>query len=110
LYMRSSYREVLRCLLEGVQWLLDASAAVKVAGKSGISQARSRLGPEPLQKLDEALVAPIAEQRTKGAWCREWRLISLDGITLDTAETVEIEKAFGEHGESRGARALPKIS
>jgi hypothetical protein len=23
LYMRSSYREVLRCLLEGVQWLLD---------------------------------------------------------------------------------------
>ena len=30
LYMRSSYREVLRCLLEGVQWLLDPSAAVKV--------------------------------------------------------------------------------
>jgi len=37
LYMRSSYREVLRCLLEGVQWLLDPSAPVKVAGKSGIS-------------------------------------------------------------------------
>ena len=44
LYMRSSYREVLRCLLEGVQWLLDPSAKVKVAGKSGISQARRRLG------------------------------------------------------------------
>jgi hypothetical protein len=44
LYMRSSYREVLRCLLEGVQWLLDPSAPVKVAGKSGISQARTRLG------------------------------------------------------------------
>src|SRR5215469_13209255 len=42
LYMRSSYREVLRCLLEGVQWLLDPSSKVKVAGKSGISQARSR--------------------------------------------------------------------
>ena len=39
LYMRSSYREVLRCWLEGVQWLLDPSSAVKVAGKSGISQA-----------------------------------------------------------------------
>ena len=37
LYMRSSYREVLRCLLEGVQWLLDPSVNVKVAGKSGIS-------------------------------------------------------------------------
>ena len=40
LYMHSSYREVLRCLLEGIQWLLDPSATVKVAGKSGISQAR----------------------------------------------------------------------
>ena len=44
LYMRSSYREVLRCLLEGVSWLLDPSVAIKVAGKSGISQARSRVG------------------------------------------------------------------
>src|SRR5437879_11840369 len=109
LYMRSSYRGVLLCLLEGVQWLLDPSAAVKVAGKSGISQARSRLGSEPLQKLYEAIVAPIAEQRTKGAWYREWRLISLDGSTLDTADTVENEKAFGRPGASRGASAFPKI-
>jgi len=109
LYMRSSYREVLRCLLEGVQWLLDPSAAVKVAGKSGISQARSRLGPEPLKKLYEASVAPIAERRTRGAWYREWRLISLDGSTLDTADTEENEKAFGRPGASRGSSAFPKI-
>src|SRR5664279_3268697 len=38
LYMHSSYREVLRCLLEGVHWLLAPSETVKVAGKSGISQ------------------------------------------------------------------------
>ena len=109
LYMRSSYREVLRCLLEGVQWLLDPSAAVKVAGKSGISQARSRLGSEPLRRLYAASVAPIAEKRTKGAWYREWRLISLDGSTLDTADTEENEKAFGRPGASRGASAFPKI-
>lgn len=109
LYMRSSYREVLRCLLEGVQWLLDPSATVKVAGKSGISQARSRLGAEPLKKLYEALVAPIAERRTKGAWYRDWRLISLDGSTLDTADTVENEEAFGRPGASRGSSAFPKI-
>jgi hypothetical protein len=109
LYMRSSYREVLRCLLEGVQWLLDPSAAVKVAGKSGISQARSRLGPEPLRKLYEILVAPIAKQRTKGAWYRQWRLVSLDGSTLDVADTEENEKAYGRPGASRGASAFPKI-
>ncbi len=109
LYMRSSYREVLRCLLEGVQWLLDPSTAVKVAGKSGISQARSRLGPEPLKKLYEVIVAPIAERRTKGAWYRHWHLMSLDGSTLDTADTVENEKAFGRPGASRGSSAFPKI-
>ena len=109
LYMRSSYREVLRCLLEGVQWLLDPSVTVKVAGKSGISQARSRLGPDPLRRLYEALVAPIAERRTKGAWYRQWRLISLDGSTLDVADTQENERAFGRPGASRGSSAFPKI-
>src|SRR3954466_13992171 len=35
LYMRSSYREVLRCLLERAQWLMDPSARVRPASKSG---------------------------------------------------------------------------
>jgi len=55
LYMGSSTREVLRCLLEGLRWLWGADA-VKVAGKSGISQARSRLGEMPLRRLYEQVV------------------------------------------------------
>jgi thymidylate kinase len=109
LYMRSSYREVLRCLLEGVQWLLDPSSPVKVAGKSGISQARTRLGAEPLKELYEAVVTPLAERHTKGAWYRDWRLVTLDGSTLDVADTAENEKAYGRPGASRGASAFPKI-
>jgi Insertion element 4 transposase N-terminal/Transposase DDE domain len=109
LYMRSSYREVLRCLLEGVQWLLDPSSPVKVAGKSGISQARTRLGAEPLKELYEAVVTPLAERPTKGAWYRDWRLVTLDGSTLDVADTAENEKAYGRPGASRGASAFPKI-
>src|SRR4051812_40440833 len=50
LYMGSSTREVLRCLLEGLRWLWGAEA-VKVAGRSGISQARTRLGAAPLHRL-----------------------------------------------------------
>ena len=109
LYMRSSTREVLRCLLEGVQWLLDPSAGIKVAGKSGISQARSRLGPEPMRRLYARLVGPIAEKRTKGAWYRDWRLVSLDGSSLDVADTEENEEAFGRPGASRGESAFPKL-
>ena len=36
-------------------------------------------------------------------------MISLDGSTLDTADTIDNEKAFGRPGVSRGASAFPKI-
>jgi Insertion element 4 transposase N-terminal/Transposase DDE domain len=109
LYMQSSYREVLRCLLEGVQWLRDPSAGVRVAGKSGISQARTRLGWEPLQQLHDELVKPIAVRVTRGAWYRTWRLVSLDGSTFDVADEKANEEAFSRPGASRGASAYPQI-
>jgi hypothetical protein len=107
--MQSSYREVLRCLLEGVQWLLDPSATVKVAGKSGISQARTRLGWEPMRQLHDEVVKPIAVRTTRGAWYHEWRLVSLDGSTLDVADEAANEQAFGRPGASRGSSAYPQI-
>ena len=39
LYMQVSCREVLRCLLEGLEWLSKSAPRVPLAGKSGISQA-----------------------------------------------------------------------
>ena len=46
LFMAVSTREVLRVILEGLQWL-GGGQGVKVAGKAAISQARTRLGVEP---------------------------------------------------------------
>ncbi len=108
LYMGSSTREVLRCLLEGLRWLWGADA-VKVAGKSGISQARSRLGEAPLRRLYEALVRPIATRASKGAWYRDWRLVSLDGSCLDVADTEANRAEFGLPGASRGESAFPQL-
>ncbi len=78
LYMQSSYREVLRCLLEGIQWLKSPAVNVNVTGKSGISQARSRLGFLPLKQLHDEVVRPIGSRQTRGAWYRDWRLISVE--------------------------------
>ena len=69
LYMHSSYREVLRCLLEGIQWLQEPSAGSSVAGNSGISQARTRLGWEPVRRLYEEVVKPIAQPGRPGGPC-----------------------------------------
>jgi hypothetical protein len=109
LYMQSSYREVLRCLLEGVQWLLGPSARLKVAGRSGISQARTRLGPEPFRRLHDHVVGPVAVEATRGAWYRRWRLVSVDGSTFDVADTKANVAAFGRPSASRGSSAFPQV-
>jgi hypothetical protein len=109
LYMQSSYREVLRCLLEGMQWLVEPGVGINVAGNSGISQARTRLGWEPVRQLHDDVVQPIAVAATKGAWYRAWRLVSADGSTLDVADEKGNNEAFGRPGASGGESAYPKI-
>jgi hypothetical protein len=68
LYMQASYGEVLRCVLEGLRWAFGAEATIHVTGKSGISQARTRLGWRPLKALYDQVVGPIAIRATQGAW------------------------------------------
>lgn len=109
LFMQVSQREVLRCLLEGVRWLFGPKVSVKVTGKSGISQARTRLGWEPVKRLHDEVVEPIAVKKTRGAWYRNWKLVSLDGSTMDVADTKENDEAFGRPGASRGNSAYPQI-
>jgi hypothetical protein len=112
LYADVSTREVLRCLLEGVRWLGDPASAPEPAGKSGISQARTRLGAAPLEALYRAVVAPVAEEGTPGAWYRGWRVMSLDGTTLDVGDTAANRRAFGRPASVRGANttgAFPRL-
>ena len=109
LWMGASCREVLRCLLMGVQWLLGGEKVYKVTGKSGITQARQRLGWEVMRAIYNEVVQPIGQQHTRGAWYRNWRVVSLDGSTLEIADTEGNEKAFGRPGASRGAAAYPLL-
>jgi len=112
LYMGVAYREVLRCLLEGVRWLWGPEA-VRASGKSAIAQARERLGSEPIERLAAQLVVPIAVRgkggTTRGAWYRHWRVVAMDGSTMDVPDTAENAAAFGRPGASRGESAFPQI-
>lgn len=109
LYMQVSCREVLRCLIEGLQWLKGPGDRIHVTGKSGISQARSRLGWEPIEALHDEIVKPMSTKETKGAWYRTWRMVSLDGSTMDIADTRENEGVYGRPGASRGKSAYPQL-
>ena len=113
LYMNVAYREVLRCLLEGAKWMMGPDARIKVSGKSGISQARERLGSDVMEKLHDNVVGPIAVRgkgrMTRGAWYRQWRLVSVDGSTLDVADEKGNAKAFGKPSGQGGEAAYPQI-
>ncbi len=109
IFMQVSYGEVLRCVLEGFQWLAGPGSRIKIAGHSGISQARSRLGVEPFELLYRELVGPVAVAGSRGALYRDLRLVTLDGSTLDVPDEVGNREAFGLPGASRGASAYPQL-
>jgi hypothetical protein len=114
LHMSVGCREVLRCLLEGLVWLRGLTAALPpVATRGAIAQARERLGVEPVRRLYDEVVVPLAvrgpEGTTRGAWYRQWGLFSLDGSTLDVADTAANAATFGRPGASRGKSAYPQI-
>ncbi len=109
LYTGVSYGEVLRCLVEGLAWLGVDVRRIRKTAKSAISQARSRLGKEPLRRLYEQAVRPIAQEKTRGAWYRDWRVMSLDGSTLELGDTAGNEAEFGRPGASRGKSGFPQL-
>ena len=80
-----------------------------MASHSAISRARTRLGFEPLEQLHDELLRPLAKRKTKGAFYRRWRLVSLDGSTLDVADEKRNQQAFGRPEASRGRSAFPQI-
>lgn len=107
LYLPDSCREVLRRVQDDLRQTVDLVVQPAVAGKSAITQARTRLGPTVLQTLFERLVAPLATRQTRGAWYRQWRVVSLDGTTLATPTSTSNAAAFGHSGSKHGPSAFP---
>jgi hypothetical protein len=108
LFMAVSTREVLRVLVEGLQWL-GTGQAIKVASKAAISQARTRLGAEPLKQLWEQTAQPLAQAGSVGAFYGGRRLVALDGTTLDVPDTKTNAERYGKPGASRGQTAFPQV-
>ena len=110
LFSRSGYEEVMRSLVEGLSWESGWKTRWTVPSQPAISQARARLGPEPLAELFECGCTPLATEATPGGFLFGRRLVSMDGTTLDVPDTAENERAFGRPGSARGeGAAFPKL-
>ena len=104
------YEEVARLLTHGLAWAKSWRGAWQVPTTGSLARARARLGPEPLQALFERTAGPLATPATPGAWYRDWRLVVVDGTTLDVADTPANTTAFGRPKTHRGEQtAFPQV-
>ena len=111
LFAQASYEEVMRNLVEGLSWASGWARDWKVPSKAALFKARARLGAEPLAALFDAVAGTLATPATRGAWYRNWRLMSLDGTCVDVADTPANAAAFGRPGSGRGSGvgAFPQV-
>ncbi len=110
LFSQAGYAEVLRSLTEGLTWVSDGKERYVLPSQAAISKARARLGPEPLAELFQRACRPLASPATPGAFYRGWRLVGIDGTTIDVADTAANAGAFGRAGTGRGeGSAFPQL-
>jgi hypothetical protein len=76
----------------------------------GITQARQRLGEEPVKETFAQVAAPVATLDTAGAFLGVWRKMSIDGLEWDVPDTAANAAEFGYPGAgSDGKAAFPKV-
>ncbi len=109
LFAEEDYEEVAARLTETLaSWgCWDESWSTPTSG--GITQARKRLGPEPLELLFDRVAVPVAGVLTRGAFLRDWRLMAIDGFELDVPDTPANAAAFGYPAGARERPAFPKV-
>src|SRR5229473_166215 len=87
----------------------DDSWSVPTSG--GITQARQRLGSEPVRELFSQVAVPVADEETAGAFLGPWRLMTIDGFEWDAPDSDQNAAAFGYAGTGKGEAdkaAFPK--
>ncbi|WP_068403551.1 IS4 family transposase [Kribbia dieselivorans] len=105
LYSEGSYEDVLAQLTDGLSWASGWAEEYSPPSKSAIFQARARLGAEPLAALFERVAEPIGTEATPGVWLAGRRLVAVDGMCLDVADTPVNHEHFGRPGVNKGEQA-----
>ena len=94
LFMDRGAARVMRKLAGVLGWA-ERGVAVPVPSEEALSNARARLGAEPLRLLFEKVAGFAAPPGAAGAWWRGLRLVSLDGTTLDAQDEEANWQRFG---------------
>src|SRR5215470_4087606 len=109
LFAEDDYEEVAARLAETLREWGSWDDAWQMPTSGGITQARQRLGAEPMAELLARVAVPVAEEDTRGAFLGPWRLMAIDGFEWDVPATGQNATAFGFHGaRAQQDAAFPK--
>jgi hypothetical protein len=109
LFADEDYEEVATRLTETLAWWGCWDDEWEVPSAGGITQARQRLGVEPLRELFAQVAVPVAQELTRGAFLGRWRLMTIDGFDWDAPDTPENAAEFGYAGSGDNRSAFPKV-
>jgi hypothetical protein len=109
LFAEEDYEEVAARLTETLRGWGCWQDGWEVPTSGGITQARQRLGPEPMAEVFAQVAEPVADLDTTGAFLGPWRLMSIDGMEWDVPDTPPNREAFGSRAGPEGEAALPKV-
>jgi hypothetical protein len=107
LFAEDDYEEVAARLTETLRGWGCWGEDWEVPTKGAITQARKRLGPEPMAQVFSQVAEPVADLDTTGAFLGPWRLMSVDGMEWDVPDTGRNRAVFGVRGDDQAA--FPKI-
>lgn len=108
LFYGDAYEEVLRKLVNSLRFLRAWRTEWVVPTTGAISKARIRLGAEPLKELFLRIAVPLASPGTRGAWYHGRRIMAIDGVVLDVADTDENVERFEKKEHKNGESAFPQ--
>lgn len=108
LFFDDGYEEVMRKLVSGLRFLKSWGPRWSVPTTGAITQARARLGEEPLRLLFDRIAVPMARPGTRGAWLGPWRMMAIDGVQLEVPDTPLNTGAFGKNSYKGAVAGFPQ--
>lgn len=84
-------------------------AGEKTPSRSNLCEARQRLGVEPVRRVFELVVRPLATPQTPGGFYKGLRPMGIDGTVFDAPDTPANAKRFGRSSGGRGDGAFPQV-
>jgi len=81
----------------------------RTPSRSNLCEGRQRLGVEPVRRVFDLVVRPLATPQTPGAFYKGLRPMGMDGTVQDVPDTPANEARFGRSSGGRGDGAFPQV-